>query len=282
VLGEGGPNFSQQFSIEMAQHFWQSLILIFLAKTMAASSWDARTLKRYKSLRAGRASTQPATWYGTGTLHSTLSGDVIASVECFEKSQPLAADDGACTFKVERLFVYRAVNGSLLTAFKTRPVSPLRFEHQISMTEKAGGIELQAVSADGAQVASGFAAAETERSGFFGRAFRLRVRVAPPNGKSQRPQGTPGASPAAKGSTREEYHLVTHWCPWLQPQMVYRRIGRCPSWCGSSVCTLELQSERSPRPVFRPRSVSKWQKRIQQVEEEIESLGSQKALAPKR
>lgn len=49
---------------------------------------------------------------------------------------------------------------------------------------------------------------------------------------------------AVMGATREEYVLIAPALRLRPPRMVYRRTGRCPSWCGAGVCTLEVQLQK--------------------------------------
>ena len=61
----------------------------------------------------------------------------------------------------------------------------------------------------------------------------------------------PASQPVAvAGATREEYALTLPALRWGPPTLLYRRTGRCPSWCGSAICTLELEMRKVDQDAF--------------------------------
>ena len=249
-------------------------LVVALAVHARAAPWSARTVVQYQRERAGRL---PTLWHGGGCLRNTLTGERIAHVECAElvRADPRAADGAA--YRSERVILYRSDNGTLLTrSAAQRPVPALRYAHGVELSSHGDQVVLRASDGAGREVARATASrAQTRRVGFLGlsRVYELELRLAPnkpPKARPPRTRASGGARqkasprarasstrvedvpvppiPAAAGSTREEYVLASSPWPWRRRTLTYRRTGKCPTWCGNGVCTLELASQR-----YRPR-----------------------------
>lgn len=221
------------------------MLLVLAGLAVAATTsveqrgpWTRRSLARYVDARRG-------VWLGGGRLTNTLTGVRLADVAFLERVT--MCRDGA-GFGSERVLVYRAGDG-------TRPCDPLRYMHNISVQLVNGNVLLCArqPAAGGAVVASGWGVGRGPRSPGLRKDFELSVRPvkqdaaaggAPP--PLAEPQGWPRTAAAARGAlgvTREEYRLRGN-------TLRYTRTGRCPTWYGAGVCTLEVEA-RAQRPPLR-------------------------------
>lgn len=214
---------------------WYGLLLLLPAGLAAPAPWSQRTLEQFRRVRAGE-------WHGSGFLYKA-SGERVAAVECLEVVEPLPAESSSeAVLSMERLLLYREIhNGTLMTTHMGQTVTPLRYKHNVMLAlDNSRGVGQQlrmlAFRQDGADMARGRAHCESERVGWFARALRLRVSVTPPQ-----PRGRPGAS--VSEVCKEEYRLISP-CAGMAPKLHYRRTGRCPSWCGSGACTLEITSRK--------------------------------------
>lgn len=234
--------------------------------------WTQATLDRYQRARAG-------VWHGKGSLYNTLSGAHLADVELVELVRPAespaeedevaqkaagpGAADAVTSLTSERLLLYRDSNGTLLTSVGRERVWPLRYSHRVVLSAHEGSLLLRARARGGRQIASAWASETSPVRRPFSTVFTLSVRPlrgrgkdgaspppAPPTRKwatGAHRRGTDGAPPVAApvlGPTREEYRVVAPALPLRAATLRYRRVGRCPSWCGAGVCTLEVDMTR--------------------------------------
>lgn len=202
--------------------------------------WTRRSLQRYVRARQGM-------WRGAGRLTNTLTGARLADVAFLER---VAAEPNADAFGSERVLVYRAADGS-------RPCPPLRYAHNVSLQLEDGNLLLRAqqpgVAGSSASVASGWGIGRGPRRLGLRRAYEISVRpvkqdaaAAVPPPAAEAPSGWPRtAARGTLGTTREEYWLCGR-------SLGYKRTGRCPTWYGGGVCTLEVvaraERPRLPRP----------------------------------
>uniref|UniRef100_A0A7S2IDU2 Uncharacterized protein n=1 Tax=Haptolina brevifila TaxID=156173 RepID=A0A7S2IDU2_9EUKA len=179
---------------------------------------------------------------------NTVTGMHIADVATVERCEPSLSD----SFFSERVLVYRDEDGQCLTRFRGRQVRPLRYAHNVSLVIADGGLLLQAQGPGGAAVASGWGGGRGQHRIGMRRAFELSVR---PMARDAAPANPPkpavaGAARAAVrgagGTTREEYRLIEPLLPGRPCSLQYRRTGRCPSWYGAGVCTLEIRAQAEP------------------------------------
>lgn len=217
------------------------LIVALTAMLSGDVSWTPRAISQYARTRSGR---QGTIWEGRGSLINTVTGMHIANVGMLERCTPSGPDG----FESDRVVVYRDANGSRLTRFSGKPVRPLRYAHNVSLVMAESGLLLQAKGPDGQTVASGWGGGRGVHRLGMRRAFDLSVRPSPRDtAAAHPPEAQPvGAARAAVrgsgGATREEYRLVKPAVPGGSCYLRYRRTGRCPSWCGQGVCTLEIRA----------------------------------------
>ena len=250
------------------------LFLVMLAAIpVAGGSWTPRALAQYARLRAGRAQGEPVVWRGRGTLSNTVTGAHIAEVESLERVERTDAIAPSVGFSSERVLVYRDANGTRLTRFGRRLVPTLRYRHNVLLGLVDGQLLLSAVAPDGRKVASGWdSGSGPYRAGpLRGSAFGIALRPLPRDGAAKaaappppprravrgtrRSHGGHGAprvadAPAGSGAARESYTLRAPRAPGCRCSLSYTRTGRCPSWYGAGLCTLELECDgcREARP----------------------------------
>ena len=249
-------------------------VVLMVISSAAEPRWTPRSIERYRRARSG-------VWHGSGTLHNTLSGALIARVELTEsvepqkQAAPLDAEPGSASesYRSDRLLVYRQSNGTLLSRYGRRLVPQVRYSHAVtlSLSDEPSGkrslrsLFLRASVPGGDDVASSWVSGAGPTRHGLSNAFELLTRpiaakrsrgtTALPKLKSSPPSSTGLGSaattprvyqPAAVlGAARDEYLLVTP--PLRPPWLVYRRTGRCPSWCGAGVCTLEVRLQKRRR-----------------------------------
>mmetsp|Transcript_52019 Transcript_52019/g.167759 ORF Transcript_52019/g.167759 Transcript_52019/m.167759 type:complete len:285 (-) Transcript_52019:74-928(-) len=251
-----------------------------LFATAAARPWSPAAISDYVRERAGGPRAGGGVfWVGEGTLRRA-SGRRIAALDCVESAERECSDGEAGpeapggAFSVRRLIVYRdpSGNGTLLHVPDGRaqkPVPPLEYTHVVRIGASSASPEpaVSAARADGSEVATG----RTLRSGLrqrpLSRVFTLDVQAeAPRRGRGSRSKAEAigrsgdaaaalltGSSGAGVPGTIEEYELrVPRWpgsSPLLGRELLYRRTGPCPSWCGAGVCTTELRLRRCRPPL---------------------------------
>jgi hypothetical protein len=218
-----------------------TLLLLAAAATADQGPWTARSLGSYVRARAGSRDRGALLWRGHGSLSNTLTGARIAEVEVIERCMQLPTTGGA-GFVSERVLVYRNENG-------TRLARPLHYAHNVSIQLNEGNLLLRAVGADESVAASGWGVGRGPvRAGWLRRAFEISVRpakadaaVTEPVPATASPSGWPRTADGSRlRTTREEYRLVESRRPGGACTMKYKRTGRCPTWYGQGVCTLEL------------------------------------------
>jgi hypothetical protein len=201
--------------------------------------------------RAGRKSRE---WYGRGSLINTVTGQHIADVSLLERcSRALQSSDKA-GFVSERVLVYCAADGARLSEYKGRKVPVLRYVHNVSLQSHDGGLMLRAIGGDGQPIASAHGVGRGPIRIGLRTGFELSVRpakrdaaaVKPPQPRPMLPGTARAAVPSTGGPTREEYKLIEPVCPGGSCTLHYRRTGRCPSWYGGGLCTLEVNARSTP------------------------------------
>ena len=227
------------------RHVYAALLLPSMAA--GATSWASL----YARARAGRKSRE---WYGRGSLINTVTGQHIADVSLLERcSRALQSSDKA-GFVSERVLVYCATDGAPLSEYKGRKVPVLRYVHNVSLQSHDGGLMLRAIGGDGQPVASAHGVGRGPIRVGFRTGFELSVRpakrdayaVKPPQPRPMLPGTARAAVPSTGGPTREEYKLIEPVCPGGSCTLTYRRTGRCPSWYGGGLCTLEVNARSTP------------------------------------
>lgn len=245
----------------MRRLVWHVVALISAAPV---SGWNRRSVSDFVRTRTGAGGRDARLiWRGRGTLSNTLTGSVLADVETVERCERC----GATEYASERVVVYRTpdANGTLLAP-------PLRYAHNVSLSLLAPGaaggapLLLRAVdAADGRTVASGWGFRRGPSRVGLRSSFDLAVRPRTGDAAADEPppaaaarsssrRGAGGGLPrvaggdATGGVTREEYQLLGPARPGGRRSLSYKRIGRCPSWCGVGVCTLELRCESCEAP----------------------------------
>ena len=237
-----------------------SLLLRLLFSLTVASSdagpWSRRSLSRYVRARSGTGS-EPLVWRGRGALTNTITGVHIADVALLERcnaTSPSHESDGA-SFSSERVLVYQTENGTVLSRYGRRNVPALRYVHHIALKLDQGRLQLLASNAQGSPVASAWGVGRGPiRVGLRG-AFEVAVRPAQKDAALSAPPPPPPppvGSPRTAvrhsgGAEREEYTLIEPGCPGGTCSLRYRRTGRCPSWYGGGLCTLEVEARSEAR-----------------------------------
>lgn len=226
-------------------HVFAALLLPSMAA--GATSWASL----YAHARAGRKSRE---WYGRGSLINTVTGQHIADVSLLERcSRALQSSDKA-GFVSERVLVYCAADGARLSEYKGRKVPVLRYVHNVSLQSHDGGLMLRAIGGDGQPIASAHGVGRGPIRIGLRTGFELSVRpakrdaaaVKPPQPRPMLPGTARAAVPSTGGPTREEYKLIEPVCPGGSCTLHYRRTGRCPSWYGGGLCTLEVNARSTP------------------------------------
>lgn len=209
--------------------------------------WTRRSLARYARARHGA-------WRGRGRLTNTLSGTRIADVDYVEETVVSEDADSDCVaIGSRRELVFSAADGQALAP-------PLRYAHNVSMKiAENGHLFLRAGAPDGSSaVASGWGVGRGPSRRGLRRCYEISVRplardaaadTAAP--ASEAPDGWPRtANRGALGVTREDYTLLGALRPGGRRALIYRRTGRCPSWYGAGVCTLEVEACTEPPPLL--------------------------------
>lgn len=254
------------------------LCLLAAVATRASSSagdrWTRRSVAGYVRARTGlparggrggkrSAGAGGQVWRGRGVLTNTLTGAAIAEVDCLERCSAIVDGDEAAdatTYETERILVYRNRNG-------TRLAPPLTYKHNVSFDlDGRGDLMVRALGVDGQAIASGWGVGEAPSAAGWrgvpllrarGAFYRLAVRPLAKDGaaaeeppeSAEPPLGWPRvANRGAVRATREEYALsvpgaFARLARAAPAKLHYRRTGRCPTWYGTGVCTLELTSE---------------------------------------
>jgi len=249
--------------------------LVVVTLSVLASSAAATSVSQYAQARAGRGARE---WRGRGVLTNTLTGNHIADLSLLERCSRLPDSGG---FVSERVLVYRDGNGTRLAKYSGRKVPALRYVHKISLELADGGLLLKALDGDGRPVASAHGLGRGPMRAGLRRGFELFVRPLPRDAASPAPlprkPTLPGtarsnartAVPGGGGPTREEYTILEPGCPGGSCSLHYRRTGRCPSWYGAGLCTLEVNARTEPplvrwwRRRVRGRDECSWDEEVQ-------------------
>ena len=221
------------------------------ARETPSGPWTPRSLASYAKARSG-------TWRGRGRLTNTLTGARIAEVDYLEETTAAAgsaATDADAAFGSRRVLVYRTADGEQLA-------QPLDYAHNVTVRLSDGNLLLRAGAPDGSSVvASGWGVGRGPLRVGLRRVYELSVRPVAKDAASdtpapvaEAPAGWPRtAQRNALGTTREEYRLLGALRPGGRRTLVYKRTGRCPTWYGAGVCTLEVEAAVERRPAWRPR-----------------------------
>lgn len=242
-----------------------SLALVAAPCTADGGPWTLSSLSSYVRARAGGHEGGSRIWQGSGVLTNTITGVRIADVGMVERCERSSGEcaPGTAGYASERILVYRDENGTVLARYGKRRVPVLHYKHDVLMELSNGDIALRATDADGRTIAGGWGDGPgPRRTRLLGRTYELFVR--PRKGGSATddhakppPPSAPGmartASSKALTATREEYRLKEPLCLGGECSLEYRRTGRCPSWYGAGLCTLEVHSRVvAPRRWARP------------------------------
>ena len=236
--------------------------------------WDLSHLARS---RAGR---DVRDWRGRGVLSNTVSGDHIADVSLLERCSRGRPDSDS--YVSDRVLVYRDANGTQLSAYRGRNVSPLRYVHNVSLQlDGDGSLLLSAADCSGRSVASARVLGRGRVQTGLRRGFELFVRplqgdaaVAAPSPPKLSLPGTRRSATArtaeSGGSTmtRETYKVLDPPCPGGSCTLYYHRTGRCPSWYGAGLCTLEVEARSEPQWArwwrrLRGRALPEWEQQVE-------------------
>ena len=245
------------------------LLIVLLAASVVAESttrrgpWTPRSLARYARAREG-------VWHGRGRLTNTLTGNRIADADFLEKvTASGATGDDSAAFGSRRVVIYRTADGK-------RPTKPLHYDHNISASLTDGNLLLRANSGERV-VASGWAMGRGPSRAGLRRAYDLSVRpiakdaaadAGPP--PSDVLPGWPRTAKTNFGVTREEYRLDGARRPGGRRRLFYKRTGRCPTWYGGGVCTLEVEAHAEPLQLSPLRLWRRWRTRRQHGATEVD------------
>ena len=211
--------------------------------------WSPRSLSCYVRARSGL-------WRGSGRLINTLTGARIAHVEFLEEVTPPGTSRAEDAFGSRRALVYKAADGSLLG-------DVVRYDHNVSIELADGNLLLRAAGPGGDPVASGWGVGRGPLRVGLRRSYEVSVRplakgaAADTPVPAAEPQGWPRtAKRDALGTTREDYQLLDAVRPGGRRGLLYKRTGRCPTWYGAGVCTLEVEASAA-----QPQRLRFWRRR---------------------
>jgi hypothetical protein len=223
---------------------WMIALLVapcIAAERGASGPWTPRTLERYARARNGL-------WRGRGHLINTLTGARIAEVDYLEDVLPGSGTKSDAKFGSRRVLVYKAADG-------TRLGEAVRYDHNVSVELSDGNLMMRAAGPSGDVVASGWGVGRGPLRTGLRRTYEVSVRPIAKNAAAdapvptEEPTGWPRtANRGALGTTREEYKLLDALRPGGRRALVYKRTGRCPTWYGAGVCTLEVEASAEPPP----------------------------------
>ena len=234
---------------------------------VVAAPWDAASLARFVKMRTQG---EDATWVGQGTLTNAINGQLIAHVKLLERCSFDHTNKNR--FYSEKVLVYLHDNGTPMKYFGRKSVPVLRFCHQVSL--QLQGSQLAMLAADkgtNRQVANGVTTGSGPRCNLLGNYYELFIRPAKGGQERRRPmdahlryqaRGESGAQTprAVSGTTREMYRFSEPRLLGRQCNCVYQRTGRCPSWYGAGLCTLEVHSQATRRIL--PSWTKPWLKKL--------------------
>ncbi|KAL1510785.1 hypothetical protein AB1Y20_007071 [Prymnesium parvum] len=256
-----------------------ALLLALSAPLGSPGLWSPAAIDRYRRVRSGvwlGSGTLQNTLNGALLAHV----EVIEIVSPLPADAPIEHEPSS-SYRTERLLVYRHANGTLLTRYNRRAVPPVRYSHDVVLSlgddgaRETPALLLRAYTPAGREVARAWDTAGGPRRRGLSRSFELALRPhrpshsvsryareqkakarerSPPPPLPRAPRARraffgsqPPAEPsvqqpaAAAGATREEYALVEAPLRWEPPLLFYSRTGRGASWCGSTLCTLEVR-----------------------------------------